>query len=122
MRGKKDYEAMSFFEQLKKGLEESIAYSRGELALKTTTLPAPPPVFTPRRVRLLRRKLGLSQFCFALLVNVPLEVVKRWEQGAAKPERGVVRLLQIMESRPSVIEELFGTIEDRATRKRKIVA
>ena len=32
---------MSFFEQLKQGLEDSLAYSRGELKLKTTTLPLP---------------------------------------------------------------------------------
>jgi hypothetical protein len=30
-----------FFERLKKGLEESIAYSKGKLNLLTTELPAP---------------------------------------------------------------------------------
>jgi hypothetical protein len=40
-------ESTSFFERLKKGMEESIAHSRGELTLKTTTLPQPPPLAKP---------------------------------------------------------------------------
>jgi len=34
---------MSVFDQIKAGLKDSIAYSRGELSLMTTQLPAPPP-------------------------------------------------------------------------------
>ena len=49
-----DSEKATLFERLKKGLEESIAYSRGELSLRTTVLPAPPPPASPTRVRALR--------------------------------------------------------------------
>ena len=45
------YENMSVFEQLKAGLEDSIAFSRGELSLKTTELPAPPPETRPAAIR-----------------------------------------------------------------------
>jgi hypothetical protein len=36
-------EKATFFERLRKGLGESIAYSRAELSLKTTIVPAPHP-------------------------------------------------------------------------------
>lgn len=43
MSGKIDYEKLSVFEQVRQGLKEGIAHARGELTLKTTTLPAPAP-------------------------------------------------------------------------------
>jgi hypothetical protein len=43
MKDDADYERMSVFEQIKAGLEQSIAFSRGELSLKTTTLPLQQP-------------------------------------------------------------------------------
>ena len=59
-----DYEKSSFFERLKLGLEQSIAFSRGELRLKTTTLSrprplaSPSPVATPRHTKKTPRPKG----------------------------------------------------------------
>lgn len=117
-----DSETASFFERLKKGAEESIAYSRGELTLRTTKLPAPPPAATPRRVRKLRQRLGMSQSVFAATLNVSPKLVQSWEQGLRKPDRGDLRLLQIIEAQPSIVGHLFGTTERSAAGKRKAVA
>ena len=117
-----DYEKMSVFEQIKAGLEDSIAYSRGELSLRTTELPAPPPSATPRRVLKLRRKLGMSQSVFAATLNVSPKLVQSWEQGLRKPDRGALRLLQIIESHPAVVGDLFGRPVRTITRQRKAVA
>jgi len=38
-----DRDKPSLFDRLREGLEESIAYSKGELSLVTTELPTPPP-------------------------------------------------------------------------------
>lgn len=38
-----DYESMSVFEQIKAGLQDGIAWQKGQLALKTTEFPDPPP-------------------------------------------------------------------------------
>ncbi|NOS99460.1 MAG: hypothetical protein HOP29_02410 [Phycisphaerales bacterium] len=40
----------SVFEQIKAGLQDSVAYSKGTLSLKTTELPVPPPAITPEEV------------------------------------------------------------------------
>jgi hypothetical protein len=62
MKTEIDYDNMGVFEQVKTGLEQVLAHGRGELSLKTTTLPAPPPPPPASRskVSALRRKLGTS--------------------------------------------------------------
>jgi len=102
------HDEATMFERVKKGLEESIAYSRGELTLKTTTLPLPPPPASPKRVAALRRKLKMSQSVFAAALNVSSKLVQSWEQGSRRPSRGDLRLIQIIEREPRLIEDLFG--------------
>ena len=93
-------EKASFFQRIKKGLEDSIAYSRGQLSLRTTTLPLPPPPASPGRVAALRRKLKMSQSVFAAALNVSPKLVQAWEQGLRRPSRGELRLIQLIEIRP----------------------
>lgn len=101
-------EKASLFERLKKGLEESVAHSRGELSLRTTELPAPPPPASPHRVRALRLKLKMSQAVFAATLNVSPKLVQSWEQGARAPRRGDLRLIQILEREPRLVSALFS--------------
>src|SRR5437763_5473378 len=111
-----EYEAASLFQRNQKGLEESVAYSRGELTLKTTTLPLPPPPASPKRVAALRRKLKMSQSVFAAALNVSPKLVQSWEQGSRRPSRGELRLIQIIEKRPQLMAELFAAAESPAVR------
>jgi putative transcriptional regulator len=108
MHSKVDYEKLSFFEQVKLGLEQSIAYSRGELSLRTTTLPLPPPPASPKRVAALRRRLKMSQSVFAAALNVSPKLVQSWEQGIRHPSRGDLRLIQIIEKQPELLGQLFA--------------
>jgi putative transcriptional regulator len=98
-----DYESASFFERLKKGMEESIAHSRGEISLKTTTLPAPPPQANRAKVIALRKKLKMSQSVFAAALNVSTKLVQSWEQGLRKPDRGELRLIEMLGRQPDLI-------------------
>ncbi|HET6248130.1 MAG TPA: hypothetical protein VFE47_10575 [Tepidisphaeraceae bacterium] len=43
MKDEIDYESMSVFEQIEAGLIQALADGCGELTLKTTILPLPPP-------------------------------------------------------------------------------
>jgi putative transcriptional regulator len=95
-----------FFRRLKRGLEDSIAYSRGELNLKTTSLPAPPRPASRQRVRGIRRKLKMSQSVFAAALNVSPKLVQSWEQGRRIPRGGDLRLLEIVEKKPQVLRQL----------------
>lgn len=91
-----DYEKMSAFDQIKSGLEEGVAHARGEMNLRTTTLPAPPPSMAPASVVELRRRLGMSQRVFAAYLNVSPKLVQTWEQGTRVPRGGALRLLELL--------------------------
>ena len=53
--------------------------------------------FSPTQIISLREKLGLNQALFATYLNVSDKVVKRWEQGKAKPTGATLKLLAIVE-------------------------
>lgn len=96
----KNYEKMSVFEQMQDGLAESLAHVRGQLNLRTTTLPRPAPALSKSRVIAIRKKTGMSQAVFAGYLNVPTRTLQSWEQGARRPKAGEARLLQIFETAP----------------------
>lgn len=101
-------ETMSVFEQLKTGLEDCLAHARGELTLVTTELPAPPPKADPKKIVAIRRNLRMSQSVFAATLNVSMRTVQSWEQGLREPSEASLRLLQIIGTQPSVVDELFA--------------
>jgi putative transcriptional regulator len=102
-----EHESASFFERLKKGMEESISYSRGELSLKTTALPAPPPPASRANVIALRKKLKMSQSIFAAVLNVSTKLVQSWEQGVRTPDHGELRLIEILMKHPDLVSNLI---------------
>lgn len=99
---------LSVFDQIKAGLEDSAAYSKGTLSLKTTELPVPPPAVTANEVRGLRRSLHMSQAVFAATLNVSARTVQSWEQGVREPSDAALRMIQIVRVNPGVIRELFN--------------
>ena len=113
---------MSVFDQIKTGLEDCLAHAKGERTLVTIRVPAPPPNAPPKRIAALRRNLHMSQSVFAATLNVSPKLVQSWEQGLRKPDRGALRLLQIIESHPAVVGDLFGRPVRTITRQRKAVA
>jgi putative transcriptional regulator len=116
MATRTDYDKLSVFEQIKQGLQDSIAHARGQLSLRTVELPAPPPSASPKQVRALRRRLRMSQSVFAATLNVSPKLVQSWEQGARQPGRGDLRLIQIIERDPKLVDALFGSARGRRAR------
>lgn len=97
------FEQMSVFEQLKTGLQESIAHAKGELTLRTTTLPLPPPAISATQVRALRTKMRMSQAMFAANLNVSTKTVQSWEQGVREPNGAALRLIQVLQQNPESV-------------------
>jgi len=99
-------ERASLFERLKSGLEEAIAYERGEVALKTTeiSLPVPPKLYTSKEIKQLREQMNLSQSTFARLLMVSTKTVQSWEQGVRSPMHSSLRLIQFIEN-PDLLSE-----------------
>lgn len=99
------------FERLSHGLEDGIAHARGELTLRTTTVPAEPPGFDGQTIAAMRRRAGMSQAIFAGLLNVSIKTLQSWEQGARRPSDASRRLLQLFTEYPEVLCRLAGVRE-----------
>ena len=96
----------TFGEQIIEGLEEALAYHRGEATgarVKRIRLTAPAarvkpaPRYSGARVARLRARLSLSQTVFAKALNVSAEMVRAWEQGKRAPDGAALRLLEVAE-------------------------
>jgi putative transcriptional regulator len=107
----------SIFNDLMQGLRETLAHTRGELTLRTTTLPLAPPQAGREDVVRIRRKLGMSQALFAACLNVSKKTVQSWEQGTRFPAAGELRLLQIIAHEPGRFEKFV--LPRSATARRK---
>lgn len=61
---------------------------------------------TGKDMKVIRRKLGLTQSEFAGLVNVSVKTVERWETGNKAISGPIVTLLKILNEYPQIEEEL----------------
>ncbi|HLM66496.1 MAG TPA: type II toxin-antitoxin system MqsA family antitoxin [Longimicrobium sp.] len=104
---------------LVRGLQEAIAYERGELTglrVDTAEVTArkahlePPPWYPPHLIREVRHKLSVSQTIFAQMLGVSASTVRAWEQGKRECEGPASRLLQIADLHPEVLKEVCGEI------------
>ena len=108
----------SVFGQIKAGLEDSIAYSRGRLSLVTTEPPPPPPELSRAQIAALRKRLKMSQAFFAAVLNVSAKAVQSWEQGTRRPSDAALRMLQVIGRQPSVVRVIATTGTIRVARRR----
>ena len=95
-------------ERLKIGLTEAVQFAKGELTLRTTEVPAPPPEIVAKDVTSLRAKSGMSQAVFARVLNVSTKTVQSWEHGERKPSHAALRMLQILREKPMFVFEIVG--------------
>lgn len=54
-----------------------------------------------KKIKALRKKLGLSQARLARIVGVAVNTVSRWEQGVSDPGADAGRQLKLLAGRPS---------------------
>ena len=67
-------------------------------------------VHVPAKVNVgaIRKRLRLTQKCFADQYGFALSAVKDWEQGRRNPERTAKILLKIIEHDPTVVHRALG--------------
>ncbi|MGE0255295.1 MAG: helix-turn-helix domain-containing protein [Alphaproteobacteria bacterium] len=95
----------SVFEGIRAGLEDAIAYGRGDASRATVHVPTADEV----DVRAVRIRLGLSQARFADRFGFAVSAVRDWEHGRRTPERSARILLRVIEREPdAVIRALAG--------------
>ncbi len=99
-----------YFEGIKAGLEEAIAWADGRnvaVTVREVELPDAPRPMTARQIAALRtRKMRASQAVFAKLINASVQTVHAWEQGRGRPSGPTLRFLRLLEKRPELVKEL----------------
>ena len=97
-------------ERLKQGLTEGIEHARGERTLVAQAIDAPPGRdYTGEQVAAIRKRHGLTQAAFARVLMVSVKTLQSWEQGARRPSRPTMRLLQVFDE-PAEFAALLGSL------------
>lgn len=96
-------------QRLKKGLVEGIEFARGDLELATTVVPSGR-TFSGDEVAAIRNRRHMSQAQFANLLAVNVKTLQSWEQGARKPSKPTMRLLQIFDA-PEEFRSVLSLID-----------
>jgi putative transcriptional regulator len=86
------------------GLEQAVAWTRGENDRVQVTLVHVPEV----DVRDVRRKMGLSQAQFATRFGLPPATLRNWEQGRARPDVPTRVLLAVIAKHPEAVEDALA--------------
>ena len=89
------------FEELLASVRDMGRHSRGERVAGIRVRAVRDP-----NVRAIRRKTGLSQSGFALLIGVNVRTLQNWEQGRTRPAGPARALLQIVAASPETIAAL----------------
>ncbi len=85
------------------GLEQAVAWTRGEKDQAQVTLVKVPEV----DVREVRTRMGLSQSQFATKFGLPPATLRNWEQGRARPDAPTRVLLAVIAKHPGTVEEVL---------------
>lgn len=98
---------MTAYDKIKAGLEEAIAYERGEINAKTVHMSvAPVHEWTAEEIRQIRLSAGLSQRVFASAMGVSGKTVEAWEAGRNTPSGSSRRMLSMMKHDPKLLERM----------------
>jgi putative transcriptional regulator len=87
------------FDAIKSGLDDALAYAKGHKNRGTKRRVQIADV----DVRVLRRRLGLSQDKFAAAFGVSPSTVRNWEQGRRRPEGPARVLLHVINHEPEAV-------------------
>ena len=85
------------FDSIKQGLDEAVAFSKGK---------APKAViheFTPKDVKNIRAKVGMSQTEFASAFGISVSTLRHWERGDRVPHGPALVLLNVIEKEPKAV-------------------
>lgn len=95
------------FDQILAGLEDGIAYARGDKSRGVEHLVRVPATID---VRAIRRKFGLSQRKFADRFGFDARALQDWEQGRRRPDRATRILFRVIERAPEVVDRILDEV------------
>lgn len=86
-----------YFESIKRGLEEAIAFTEGK---ETGAIVHE---FAPPDVKAIRAKVGMSQSEFALAFGISVSTLRHWERGDRRPQGPALVLLNVVAREPALV-------------------
>ena len=101
----------SFFDRLKRGLQEGISHEQGELSLRTVEIPEDAPDIDGETLAAVRKEAAMSQTVFARMLSVSPKTLQSWEQGDRQPSQASRRLIHIFIEAPERMCRLTGLPE-----------
>jgi len=97
---------MSVYTSIMESLDEAVKYQEGKIdARKTKIAVKSVESFSSEDIKLIRKRVGLSQGVFASSLGVSKKTVEAWERGINIPAGPSRRLLQLIRDNPKVIEQ-----------------
>ncbi len=99
----KNFEGVDFFSGLMAGLEEAIAYERGEAAAETFARKRSLPDVS---VSAVRGALGMTQRAFAQVLGVSRRTVEAWESGKTTPSPTAKKLIYLIQEDNALVQKL----------------
>lgn len=97
--------ARSAGSEIIEGLQNAVAYAKGNTrGARTHVVRVPAPV----DVRKVRERLGMSQGEFAAQFGISTATLRNWEQGRREPEGPARVLLNIIEREPEAVRRALG--------------
>lgn len=101
------------------GLQEAIAYAKGDRSRARTTVYSVPQSID---VKKLRERLGMSQPEFALKFGFSLGTLRQWEQGRRSPDGPARVLLAVICHSPNVVKKALEKEARKVNSPQKRVA
>jgi putative transcriptional regulator len=86
-----------FFNSIKQGLNEAVAYSKGNLSKAVVHK------FSPLDVKNIRTNMGMSQTEFASAFGISVSTLRHWERGDREPRGPALVLLNVVKKEPQVV-------------------
>lgn len=97
---------MNVFESIMQGLNEAVAYEKGENTARSTSITiAPPPEVSAAEVKELRQSLNMTQSTFAAVMGVSNKTVEAWEKGTNTPAGTARRMIGMLLADHSIPEK-----------------
>ena len=92
-------------------LNEALEHSEGKIELKTSHFCISPVCNTISidEIKSIRKKLGMSQNVFAMVIGVSKKTVESWEAGRYTPDGAARRMISIIQSDPDFPEK-YGIV------------
>jgi putative transcriptional regulator len=91
-------------DSLRRGLEEALAYARGEAVIEDYRVHVPVRI----DVRAIRTKLGMTQEEFAGQFGFSVNTLRHWEQGKRQPEGPARAYLIVIDRVPQAVRKALN--------------